>query len=1421
MLKTAAKRTLAAALSLAVVLSFSQGLTALASGEVAGLSVSAVVPTYAPLSGQSFDIEVQVTSNAYSESGTIDNLKVSFTLPTNVELLSASTSDKFTVDTSNLPNVVVRWNSDVPIGQLQRVRFNLRFKQGVSVTGTTTFPATTITASATNADNGSVVTPIVNVTNNAVNSPMAVTQPTGNGALLHTVHVYLTPEDIIGGLNQNNPTVQIKVPYGLADGYSAEITSIMLGGVNYSGSYSSIEYDTDPVYGPVSYGVYTIPTNAINDLLVGETKRDITINYKYPQPDTNVDNYYGGAPHAPGVSPVVVNDFPPIKVVYSATRENGAPIESSQDIYDHASLIIPLTGPPATQFAYKTATESNPRVPGFTQGYKITFMPLLEMQDIVIIDNPVLNEPDFFAANRFTEISWQGNTELIGGSGKVKTRVWYELYSDPGIWVEYTASPTGELAGAFSVSSLGLAANDYITQLKFGFYTEGGSATIPAGAGWVIIDIDAELAAGIGDSGKSYSPAANGIGLLTNTITVTGTASGTAFQDPTNIATSDTELLPAAVKGIWSYSSYISDKLWPSYAVGALPLTTDWAGQSATWYEFFSSEVDPHVPGARVVNTPLHVGDEVWVGDMFSVYNQNLADASMLFSIPAGFEVLEIGYTTLRIFGASYDTFAMPDGTTVVNVKITSPNPFVGTSAEWGNYGLWGGDTNTTHSRQIRVRLRVLPGAVSGSIYMVIGTDNLAQEFGNGALMSALGNKNLFLDSGLVNATGDNYHVLAGRGIGLSVDNTLGLSPVSSASATLAGTYATRAAVSAPTSPATGFYGLHIENSSEAGYGDFDKVRVIDMLPQIGDTMTISSVPRGSDLVPVVQALTDANGAPTTGLTLYYSENATWSTARLLLNDTAVAPAGPDWVAWDGSSPLPTTAKAILIDKNTGLGSSESLDLRIKVEVPAGASTQTAWNSFATGGMYTEASATKHLVPGEPTKAALVRGATYTLSGSVWNDTNKNGVKDSGESYWSDSLGPITVDIYDTEDLHLGSAQTSNGAYSFSALTAGSYYVTFNLPANYQLSPTGTGKTNQFSGAAPRAYRNVSNYNIIDVDAGIYSTLTWALTYDANIPTGASSTGVSTPAPQPGISDGSASAAVGVPTGTPKKSDGVYVFLGWNTVADGTGADWYYTGTDTVPAQPSGTEYKLYAQWVFEPYEKHFFYISGYPDGTVQPDGKLTRAEAAQVFYRLSIERGKFTVGDVVYTNNYSDVPAGDWYTTAVSSVKAWSYLTGLPVSGSAFEPGKAITRAELAVIASNFANTPPTEPDADVAPVAFTDIAGHWAETYIINAAKKGYFVGYGDQTFRPDENITRAEFMQVVNNAFARRVAGDADMLPNMKTWPDNADKTVWYYAAVQEATNSHMLYRTEQKVNNLPFYYEKWVAIINYPFVVPGTL
>ncbi|WP_418127794.1 S-layer homology domain-containing protein [Agathobaculum butyriciproducens] len=206
--------------------------------------------------------------------------------------------------------------------------------------------------------------------------------------------------------------------------------------------------------------------------------------------------------------------------------------------------------------------------------------------------------------------------------------------------------------------------------------------------------------------------------------------------------------------------------------------------------------------------------------------------------------------------------------------------------------------------------------------------------------------------------------------------------------------------------------------------------------------------------------------------------------------------------------------------------------------------------------------------------------------------------------------------------------------------------------------------------------------------------------------------------------------------------------------------------------------------------DDHYAYIVGYPDSTVRPQNGITRAEVATIFFRLLTDETRNA--NSTKTNSYSDVAAGAWYNHAVSTLSAMGIVKG--DSQGKFNPNAPITRAEFAAIAARF------DDKANTTAVDFSDIASHWAKNEISAAANNGWINGYTDGTFRPNNKITRAEAMTLVNRVLKRLPETAEDLHNDMIKWSDNSDTSAWYYLAVQEATNSHYYDLKENK-------HEKW--------------
>ncbi len=192
----------------------------------------------------------------------------------------------------------------------------------------------------------------------------------------------------------------------------------------------------------------------------------------------------------------------------------------------------------------------------------------------------------------------------------------------------------------------------------------------------------------------------------------------------------------------------------------------------------------------------------------------------------------------------------------------------------------------------------------------------------------------------------------------------------------------------------------------------------------------------------------------------------------------------------------------------------------------------------------------------------------------------------------------------------------------------------------------------------------------------------------------------------------------------------------------------------------------------------HYAYVMGYPDGTVLPNGNITRAEAVTMIFRLLKEDVR--IANLTEENVFEDVNAEDWFNTAVSTLAKLGIVEGR--TETTFEPNAKITRAEFATMFARLAEY------EFVAENKYGDVDHHWSKKFIDEVDAYGWIAGYEDGTFRPDKAITRAEAMTLINRVLKRIPENKDALLDGMTIWTDNADESAWYYIAVQEATNSH---------------------------------
>lgn len=279
-------------------------------------------------------------------------------------------------------------------------------------------------------------------------------------------------------------------------------------------------------------------------------------------------------------------------------------------------------------------------------------------------------------------------------------------------------------------------------------------------------------------------------------------------------------------------------------------------------------------------------------------------------------------------------------------------------------------------------------------------------------------------------------------------------------------------------------------------------------------------------------------------------------------------------------------------------------------------------------------------------------------------------------------------------------------------------------------------------------------------------------------------------------------AATGKPAGSTAQPKSGARFDGWYS-ADGTllstdltfvptreaGTVWqgttYYAhfsakrspSTPSTPAKPDETKPTLTPIPEMLNGKDHYAYLLGYEDGTVRPNGSISRAETATIFFRLL--NADIRDGNLTAENTFTDVVDGQWCNKSVSTMAKLGIVKGR--TAEIFDPYAPITRAEFAVICARF-DTKQTNGNNN-----FSDISGHWAEAEIKRAAALGWIAGYADGTFRPNDYITRAQAVTMINRVLHRLPEKESDLLANQIVWPDNPE-TFWGYLAIQEATNSH---------------------------------
>ena len=252
---------------------------------------------------------------------------------------------------------------------------------------------------------------------------------------------------------------------------------------------------------------------------------------------------------------------------------------------------------------------------------------------------------------------------------------------------------------------------------------------------------------------------------------------------------------------------------------------------------------------------------------------------------------------------------------------------------------------------------------------------------------------------------------------------------------------------------------------------------------------------------------------------------------------------------------------------------------------------------------------------------------------------------------------------------------------------------------------------------------------------------------------------------------------------------------------------WYYDSAlkneVTGDVKVNSRTVTLYAGWIGSSVpdslngEDHFAYVQGYADGTVRPNTPVTRAQVATILFRLLDESVRKEY--LTENNTFTDVASNYWANTAISTMANMGVFKGR--TADRFDPNAPITRGEFAAVCARFDDSKVKTTET------YSDINGYWAANEILRAAALGWVQGYQDGSYRPNNSITRAQVVTMINRVLCRIPEENADLLKGMSSFTDCAEDD-WCYLAIQEATNSHG-YKT--KSGSI---HEKWTDLNTAP-------
>lgn len=618
----------------------------------------------------------------------------------------------------------------------------------------------------------------------------------------------------------------------------------------------------------------------------------------------------------------------------------------------------------------------------------LVFTPSADMRQIALTTDPLrAGEADFSEAIDYTAVTWKNGAITDEEDGQVlQMQVFYQLSSDANIW--HSAGEPAS-AGYTDLQNVALAQGERITRLQFCLFGDDG-AYIPAGSSPVLISILGLTKSNITSSGKSYSD-----NILTTGTYLTG------------------EILRAASG---DFETVTDDGTANARISGTNILVSDPAVGLAGW----ENPVSPN---------PLIPGENFTYSMRYYTTNSIVSQPVSYVIVGPGLQVFDVE-TDARFPDASWSVKTAANGCRVIKVEWNQDN-----SDPWTQYA-------------VTVRGKV-KSTIESSAYFryLLASDDPAQRYsgGNAGTVNSW-YLNQWQDTALIDEIG-------GTDFGASYRSTVGVDRpegllLSHMASTGTNIYSPIKTVDTSGSSAgvSGYFLLMINNTTSA---PLEEVRIIGMLPQPGDTLAISSDAKNSTVQPRIDAIELMTGNPLPGTCqVFYTEDI--DAAAILAELSDFTNTASTWIPWDGSTPLPSSAKALRLIKTDGLSLFGSFDVHLKVTLPQNTTEETlvAWNAMAVGG---RSGADTYIMPEEPDKSGFYissNTADHTLSGTFWEDENGNDIRDPEENL----LQGIEVLLYDAQSSLIDKRTTDAlGNYRFENLLPDVYSVKADIPDNMKI----------------------------------------------------------------------------------------------------------------------------------------------------------------------------------------------------------------------------------------------------------------------------------------------------------------------------------------------------------------------------------